>query len=121
MDVLKIVLEDEKIASDEMFCSNNARVVNTKKLEEIINTKFKKHTRDQVIEKCEVGGIAYGRISNIEQISKHPQNQFIEVNAPNGKVKMIAPGAEHDGLHQYAKHVPDLNSNSATIREEFKN
>ena len=68
-----------------------------------------------------IGGIAYGRISNIDQFSKHPQNQFIEVNAPNGKVKMIAPGAEHDGLHQYAKHVPDLNSNSETIREEFKN
>ena len=117
----KFVLEDEKIASDEMFCSNNARVVNTKKLEEIINTKFKKHTRDQVIEKCEIGGIAYGRISNIEQFSKHPQNQFIEVKAPNGKVKMIAPGAEHDGLHQYAKNVPELNSNSETIREEFKN
>ena len=34
---------------------------------------------------------------------------------------MIAPGAEHDGLHQYAKTVPELNSNSETIREEFKN
>ena len=121
LNFCKFVLENENIANDEMFCSNNARVVNTNKLEEIINTKFKKHTRDQIIEKCELGGIAYGRISNIDQFSKHPQNQFIEVNAPNGKVKMIAPGAEHDGLHQYAKHVPDLNSNSETIREEFKN
>ena len=121
LNFCKFVLEDENIATNEMFCSNNARVVNTNKLEKIINTKFKKHTRDQIIEKCELGDIAYGRISNIDQFSKHPQNQFIEVNAPNGKVKMIAPGAEHDGLHQYAKHVPDLNSNSETIREEFKN
>ena len=59
----------------------------TQKVRRNINTKFKKHTRDQIIEKCEVGGIAYGRISNIDQFSKHPQNQFIEVNAPNGKVK----------------------------------
>ncbi len=117
----KFVLEEETIASDEMFCSNNARVINTNKLEDIINGKFKKYTRDQIIEKCEAGGIAYGRISNIDQFSKHPQNQFIEVDAPNGKVKMIAPGAEHDGLHQYAKKVPELNSNSEKIRNEFKN
>ncbi len=117
----KFVLEDDNIATDKMFSSNNARVINTKILEDIINTKFKKHTRDQIIQKCEKGGIAYGRISNIDQFSKHPQNQFIEVNAPRGKVKMIAPGAEHDGSHQYAKNVPELNSNSDTIREEFKN
>ena len=116
----KFVLEDEKIASDEMYCSNNLRVTNTNDLEKIINDKFKKHTRDQIIEKCEHGGIAYGRISNIDQFSKHPQNQFIEINAPRGQVKMIAPGAQHDGIHQFAKNVPELNSNSDRIREEFK-
>ena len=47
-------------------------------------------------------------------------NQFIEINAPRGKVKMIAPGAQHDGVHQFAKNVPELNANSDKIREEFK-
>ncbi len=120
LNFCKFVLEDENIATNEMFCSNNVRVVNTDKLEKIINTKFKKHTRDQIIKKCEVGGIAYGRISNIDQFSIHPQNQFIEVNAPKGKVKMIAPGAEHDGVHQFAKNVPELNYHSNKIRKEFK-
>ena len=55
--------------------------------------------REEIIKKCDLGGIAFGRISNIEQFSKHPQNQFIEIDAPNGKVKMVAPGAEHNGKH----------------------
>ena len=33
---------------------------------------------------------------------------------------MIAPGAQHDGMHQFAKNVPELNSNSDRIRDEFK-
>ena len=39
-------------------------------MNKIINSKFKKHTRDQIIKKCENGGIAYGRISNIDLSKK---------------------------------------------------
>ncbi len=116
----KYVLENEKLASDKLFSSNSLRVKNTKMLEKIINEKFEKNTRDEVIKKCDRGGIAYGRISNIEQFSSHPQNQFIAINAPSGEIKMVAPGAEHDGKHFFAKNVPKLNENGDSIRKEFK-
>ena len=116
----KYVLENETLALDKLYSSNSLRVKNTNKLEKIIHTKFKTLSRDEVIKRCELGGIAFGRISNIEQFSKHPQNQFIEINAPKGKIKMIAPGAEHDGKTFFAKKVPKLNENGKAIREEFK-
>ena len=33
---------------------------------------------------------------------------------------MVAPGAEHDGKHFFAKNVPRLNENGDSIRKEFK-
>lgn len=116
----KFVLEDEEIAFDDRFKSNNLRVKNTIKLEKIINEKFQKLKRSEVVHKCDLGGIAYGRISNIDQFTNHPQNQFIKVQAPNGSVKMIAPGAEHNGKHLFAKKVPKLNENGEELKKEFK-
>ena len=77
-------------------------------------------SREEIIKKCNLGGIAFGRISNIEQFSKHPQNQFIEIDAPNGKVKMVAPGAEHNGKHLFAKKVPKIDENGNAIRCHIK-
>ena len=37
----KYVLENETLALDKLYSSNNLRVKNTNKLEKIINTKFK--------------------------------------------------------------------------------
>ena len=120
LNFCKYVLENESLAIDVSFSSNSLRVKNTEKLENIINKKFENFSREEIIEKCNLGGIAFGRISNIKQFSIHPQNQFIEINAPNGKVKMVAPGAEHNGKHLYAKNVPKINENGKSIRKEFK-
>ncbi len=117
----KFVLEDEKIAYDDKFKCNNMRVKNTLELEKIINKKFQQLKRNEVIHKCDLGGIAYGRISNIDQFSNHPQNQFIKIQTPNGFVKMIAPGAEHNGEHFFAKKVPKLDENGKELKKEFKN
>ena len=33
---------------------------------------------------------------------------------------MIAPGAEHNGKHLFAKKVPKLNENGEELKKEFK-
>ena len=116
----KYVLDNEELAFDKLYSSNSLRVKNNENLEKIINEKFLNFSREEIIKKCNLGGIAFGRISNIEQFSKHPQNQFIEIDAPNGKVKMVAPGAEHNGKHLFAKKVPKIDENGNSIRKEFK-
>ena len=47
----KHVLENETLALDKLYSSNNLRVKNTNKLEKIINTKFKTLSRDEVIKR----------------------------------------------------------------------
>jgi len=77
-------------------------------------------TREQIIVKCNLGGIAYGRISDMEQLSNHPQNLYMNVETPNGIIQVLASGAQHDGKLPQAGSIPRIDENGATIRKEFK-
>ena len=115
----KIVLDDESMVNDTPFKTNSDRVTNRELTEKIIQDKFITFEREELIKKLEEASIAYGRISDMEQLKKHPQNNFLEIETKNGKVKVLGPGAIHDNFIPEVNKMPELDEHGEKIRTEF--
>ena len=115
----KIVLDDETMINDTRFKTNSDRVTNRELTEKIIQKKFITFEREELIEKLEKASIAYGRISDMEQLKNHPQNNFLEIETKNGKVKVLGPGAIHDNFIPEVNKMPELDEHGKKIRAEF--
>ena len=70
-------------------------------------------------ERLRAARIAYGRVSEMEDLVSHPQNRHVTVETPSGPVRMLAPGAQMDGVEAALGSVPALGANSAALRAEF--
>ncbi len=119
VNLCKIVLEDEPMAYDSKFKTNSDRVLNRELTEKIIQDKFMKFEREELISKLEKASVAYGRISDMEQLKNHPQNNFLEIDTKNGVVKVLGPGAIHDNYIPTVNKMPELNEHGEMIRAEF--
>ena len=115
----KIVLNDETMVNDTRFKTNSDRVANRELTEKIIQDKFINFKREELIEKLEEASVAYGRISDMEQLKNHPQNNFLEIETKNGKVKVLGPGAIHDNFIPEVNKMPELDEHGKKIRAEF--
>ncbi len=115
----KIVLDDETLVIDTRFKTNSDRVANRELTEKIIQDKFITFAREGLIEKLEEARIAYGRISDMEQLKNHPQNNFLEIETKNGKVKVLGPGAIHDNFIPEVNKMPELDEHGKKIKAEF--
>ncbi|MEC5293463.1 CaiB/BaiF CoA-transferase family protein [Aurantimonas sp. C2-6-R+9] len=113
------VLERSEMASDLRFGSNNARVANRPALEEMLVVEFRRQDRDAMAALLEAAGIAYGRLSTLEDVASHPQNRYVEVDTPTGPVRMLAPGFLVDGHVPELGPVPRLGQDTEAIRTEF--
>jgi crotonobetainyl-CoA:carnitine CoA-transferase CaiB-like acyl-CoA transferase len=118
-NLCKIVLCDETMATDKRFKMNADRVANRALTEKIIQEKFLEFEREDLIMKLEEASVAYGRISDMEQLKNHPQNNFLEINTANGNVKVLGPGAIHDNFIPNVNKMPELNEHGDVIRSEF--
>ena len=115
----EIVLEDETMVNDARFKTNSDRATNRELTEKIIQDKFITFKREELIEKLEEASVAYGRISDMEQLKNHPQNNFLEIETKNGKVKVLGPGAIHDNFIPKVNKMPELDEHGKKIRTEF--
>jgi len=115
----KIVLDDETMVNDTRFKTNSDRVDNRELTEKIIQEKFITFEREELIEKLELASVAYGRISDMEQLKNHPQNNFLEIETKKGKVKVLGPGAIHDNFIPEVNKMPELDEHGKKIRAEF--
>lgn len=113
------VLGDKTLAADPRFSSNTNRVANRPALDGVINKVFGEASREAIIEKLECARVAYGRVSSLEDVARHPQNRYIEVDTPSGPVRCLAPGAMFDGALPAFGPVPSLGEHSARLRAEF--
>ena len=113
------VLGDAGIATDERFGSNNNRVANRDALEDIVSGVFGSAPRETVIEKLTAAGIAFGRLTDLEDLAAHPQNRFITVRSDGGGIELMAPGFVTRGAELEYGPVPSLGQHDADIRAEF--
>lgn len=113
------VLNRPEIAADLRFDSNSKRVENRAELEALIQKILATQTRDDLSTLLHKAGIANGRVSTMDDLARHPQNCYVEVDTPTGPVKMLSPGVVVDGEVPKFGPVPSLGEHSEAVRREF--
>jgi crotonobetainyl-CoA:carnitine CoA-transferase CaiB-like acyl-CoA transferase len=113
------VLGRPELADDARFATNPRRVANRPALDAVINQAFSAAPRDAVVERLEKARIAYGRVSTLDDLKRHPQNRTVEVETPAGPVRMLAPGMIFDGEMPALGPVPAVGEHTDAIRAEF--
>jgi len=113
------VLGDAALATNPRFSGNSQRVAHRAALDAIILAAFGGLPRDEVVARLTGARIAYGRVSTLEDVARHPQNRFVEVETPSGPVRCLAPGALFDGALPTFGPVPAPDQHGETLRAEF--
>jgi crotonobetainyl-CoA:carnitine CoA-transferase CaiB-like acyl-CoA transferase len=113
------VLKDGTLAVDQRFAQNLDRVKNRAELDGAIAAIFATMTRERAIELLTTAGIACGRLSDMDDLVKHPQRRLITVRTAAGGVEMLAPGAKLSGDLECYGAVPSVGEHTAALREEF--
>jgi crotonobetainyl-CoA:carnitine CoA-transferase CaiB-like acyl-CoA transferase len=113
------VLGDAAIASDPRFAGNGARVANRAALDAIILSAFAAAPREAIVGRLEQARIAYGRVSTLDDVARHPQNRYVEIQTPSGPVRCLAPGALFDNALPALGPVPARGEHSGQLRAEF--
>ena len=113
------VLEQPELPTNPKFSSNVNRVTNRTDLDAVLNAAFGADPIDTVAAKLQAAQIAFGRLNDMDEFAKHPQNRFVSVRTSGGEMRILAPGAVVNGMLLPLGDVPDLGANTATIREEF--
>ena len=115
------VLGRPELATEPRFGSNSRRVENRRQLNEIIDAVFGSIPRDELAKRLQAAGIAFGRVSTMEDLAGHPQNRYVDVDSPSGPVRMLAPGALIDGMVMQPGAVPALGQHTEAVLAEFSN
>jgi crotonobetainyl-CoA:carnitine CoA-transferase CaiB-like acyl-CoA transferase len=113
------VLGNAELATDPRFADNSLRVANRPALEAIVAKAFETQSRTAMIERLEKARIAFGRLSDLEDLLTHPQSRLISVTTSAGEVEMLAPGAVVKGGMLTYRPVPALGAHDAPLRAEF--
>jgi crotonobetainyl-CoA:carnitine CoA-transferase CaiB-like acyl-CoA transferase len=113
------VLENGTLASEPRFVDNSLRVANRPALEEEVAAVFARHSRDAMIERLHNARIAFGRLSDLEDLLAHPQNRLISVTTSAGEIEMLAPGAVVNGETPIFGPVPALGAQDERLRTEY--
>ena len=113
------VLGRPDMPQDPKFDSNMHRVQNRHDLDSILNGVFSKYSIDEIAAKLQAAQIAFGRLNDMDEFTKHPQNRFVAVRTSAGDVQLLSPGAVVNGTLPRLGAVPDLGQHSVEIRAEF--
>ncbi|RWL06436.1 CaiB/BaiF CoA-transferase family protein [Mesorhizobium sp.] len=100
------------------FADNMERLGNRARLNVIIERRFSELSSDEAMEELEAAGLAYGRLNEVADISKHPHIRRVEVGTPEGTVETIAPPAIFNSERPSLRPVPALGAHTDTVREE---
>ncbi len=113
----EVVLRAPTLTDDPRFTSTRLRVDHRAALDAAIGAAFAGLTRDDVAQRLRDAEIAFGRLSNVEDLAVHPQNRYVEVETGGRTVELLAPpGASPSHLGR----VPDLGAHDAAVRAEFR-
>lgn len=113
-------LGEPEAATREDWATNNARVAHRTEVDAWLGGHLAGLDREEAIALLDRARIAYGRLSDLDDLGQHPSSRFIAVGTPTGEIKLLAPGARVRG--EAARHygeVPILDQQGAAIRAEF--
>ena len=112
------VLDDETLAADGRFATNVARVANRAATDALVQTRFARSRRDELVVTLRDAQIAFGTVNDVGGLSSHPQLRRVSID--NGGVAVSLPAHPLRGCDwpRYGP-VPAIGEHSAAIRAEF--
>jgi len=115
------VLDAPALATDPRYATNVARVAHRAEIDARIATVLGRLDRESAMERLTQAGIACGRLSALDDLTRHPQARTITVPSPTGPVEMMGRGLTlpEGAIGQGA--VPAKDEHGAAIRAEFTN
>ena len=116
-----LVLKKTDLIEKDSFSNNSSRVINRNRLDQIINDVFGSMSRKDIIKRLQDADIAYGQLSTIEDLNKHPQSNFISVQTSEGEISLLSPGAVINGEEVTFGKVPFLGEHTDKIKNEYRN
>jgi crotonobetainyl-CoA:carnitine CoA-transferase CaiB-like acyl-CoA transferase len=100
--------------------TNEARVAHREAVDRFVQDHLGRRTREENIALLDGARIAYGRLSDMQDVVAHPQNRFVTVRTSEGALDVLGPGACVIGADlQDFGPVPGLDEHGAAIRREF--
>lgn len=113
-------LNRPELTREHGFADNMQRLVNRNQLDEIINAHFARLTSAEAMHGLEAAGLAYGRLNQIDDVSRHPHLRRVPISTPAGEIEVIAPAAIFDGDHRpELRPVPAKGEQTSALRDEF--
>ncbi len=113
------VIGDADLPKRHGFRSNIERIANREALDRLCADHFARHDREDHIERLAAAGIAYGRLSDLDDLMHHPQNRYIRVETEQGEVELLSPASVVLGRTESFGPVPRKDEHGAALREEF--
>jgi crotonobetainyl-CoA:carnitine CoA-transferase CaiB-like acyl-CoA transferase len=113
------VLEDAGLAEDPRFADNPARVANRAALDAVIAARLGALTRDAAAARLQAAGIAWARLSDLDDLARHPQARFVRVDSGAGHAEVLAPPAAVPEPSAGFGSVPALGEHDTAVRAEF--
>jgi crotonobetainyl-CoA:carnitine CoA-transferase CaiB-like acyl-CoA transferase len=102
------------------FADNMERLAHRARLDEIIEQRFSELSCYEAMQELESAGLAYGRLNEVVDVSKHPHIRRVQVGTPEGAVETIAPAAIFNSERPSLRPVPALGSHTEAVREEVR-
>ncbi|WP_018240775.1 CaiB/BaiF CoA-transferase family protein [Ensifer sp. BR816] len=102
------------------FADNMERLGNRARLDEIVGRRFSELSSEKAMQELEAAGLAYGRLNEISDVSKHPHVRRVPVRTPAGDVESIAPAAVFNSEKVSLRPVPALGAHTTAIRGEVE-
>lgn len=115
----ELVLEEPELAIEKGWSTNIERVKNRQIVDAKIGEYFSKHDRETSASILENAKIAFGRLSDLEDLVNHPQNRFISVMVNGEEIKLFSPGAVIQGQVDSVNSIPEKNRDETSLRNEF--
>ncbi|TPL01029.1 MULTISPECIES: CaiB/BaiF CoA-transferase family protein [unclassified Mesorhizobium] len=114
-----VVLRRQDLFADERFATNAWRVANRTALDAEIEPLFAAIDCEEAIRRLDEARIAWGRVSEMRDLSRHRALRRMEVELPDGKrIAVPMPAGRLEGLGK-TPTVPALGADTDRIRSEF--
>lgn len=125
------VFGDAGLAEDDRFCSNINRIKNREMVDGICAEYFASLEFAEAAKILTAHQIAFGQVSELGDIAKHPATRMMTVETPSGAVELIAPPMPgfgpgfgpgfrpESGLSPDFGKVPALDEHGKALRAEF--
>jgi len=117
------VMDAASLASDARFVTNADRLAHRAELESLIEQRFRRFPRAQVVAWLDAADIPTGAVNDVPSVVDHPQlaarDRWRTVDAPGGAIPALVPPHNLRGAPPSMRSVPALGAHTAEVMAEL--